>query len=678
MRDLDARASSRSLRARDRCPGRRSFSRLCGLGLAALLAVASVPAAAEIDEADLTSLDIEDLFDLEVTSLSKKSQRFTEAAAAIYVVSSDDIRRSGMRSIPEILRLVPGLQVARLSNNRWAISSRGFGSLFSDKMLVMIDGRSVYTPLFAGVYWDTVDTLLEDIDRIEVIRGPGGTLWGANAVNGVINIVTKNAKDTEGVLVTGGAGNIDRYVAGRGGIQIGDDLAVRGYAKYYNNADFKGGGGLPSHDDTDQGRGGFRLDWTPTDDDHLSVSGDLYKGDSDATVNTSFQLLGMTLKNTDTKVRGAHILGRYTHVFDEGNDAAIQMYYDRTERDDAMWEEWRNTFDLDLQHRFPLPLDSEVVWGLGYRYTDDDVDEGVATFSPDSRDENLYTGFVQGEIPLLDDMLRLTAGTKLEHNDHTGWEYQPSVRAAVIPNESNTVWAAVTRAVRTPARSNDNIQINQVGGIPVPDAVTGNPDSRSEKVWAYELGYRVQPMDAISFDVSAYYNDYDDLQTLEVRQLFPGTDIQFDNKMTGEGWGVEVYGSWRVLEWWKMQAWYTYADLNLDLDNDSQAAPLIPLGSEAVENGVPNHSFQIRSSMDLPYDTTMDVAFWWVDKVKALDIGAYERLDLRLAWMPIESLELAFVGQNLTQAKHQEWAHEFGYEGTRIPRTFYGALTWKY
>jgi len=657
----------------------RTLSRGLAVLLAALLSLAPVSALAEAEaEDDLASLDIEDLFDLEVTSLSKKSQRLTEAAAAIYVVSGDDIRRSGMRSIPEALRMVPGLQVARLSGNRWAISARGFGSLFSDKLLVMIDGRSVYTPLFAGVYWDTVDTMIEDVDRIEVIRGPGGTLWGANAVNGVINIVTKNANDTEGALVSGGAGNIDRFVSGRYGVKVNEDLAVRGYAKYFNNEDFKGNAGAPSHDETDQGRGGFRMDWTPTEDDHLTVSGDLYKGESDATVDSSFQLIPGTTLNTDTEVRGAHILGRFTHVFEEGHDAAVQMYFDRTERDDAMWEEWRNTFDLDLQHRFQAPLESEVVWGLGYRYTDDDVDEGVAGFNPDSRDENLYTGFVQGELPLFEDILRLTAGTKLEHNDHTGWEYQPSVRAAVIPNQMHTVWGAVTRAVRTPARSNDNLQINQVGGIPIPDAVRGNPDSRSEKVWAYEMGYRVQPMDTVSLDVSGYYNDYDDLQTLEVRQLFPGTDIQFDNKMTGEGWGVEVYGSWRVLDWWKMQAWYTYADLNLDLDNDSQAQPLIPLGSEAVEDGVPNHSFQIRSSMDLPYDTAVDVAFWWVDEVEALNIGSYERLDLRLGWMPIESLELSFVAQNLTQAKHQEWAHEFGYSGTRIPRTFYGALTWKH
>ncbi len=664
--------------------GTRPTSQLVlGCLLALVLSVGLAPGLAlaeKAEEADLADLDIEDLFDLEVTSLSKKAQRFTEAAAAIYVVSGDDIRRSGMRSIPEALRLVPGLQVARLSGNRWAISARGFGSLFSDKLLVLIDGRSVYTPLFAGVYWDTVDTLIEDIDRIEVIRGPGGTLWGANAVNGVINIVTKNAKDTQGALVTGGAGNVDRYGAGRFGGKIGEDLSYRGYAKYYNNAKFKGEDGVRAHDQTEQGRGGFRVDWAPNDENHLTVEGDLYKGHSDATVDTAFGLVPGFETRTDTEVKGAHILGRFSHVFSDGNDAAFQAYFDRTERDDVMWEEWRNTVDLDFQHRFPVPIGvpSEIMWGLAYRYTEDDVDEGVATFDPDHRDENLYTGFLQAEVMLFEDVLRLTAGTKAEHNDHTGWEFQPTARAAVIPSATQTIWASWTRAVRTPARSNDDLRVNAVGPIPTPDGIRGNPDSKSERVYAYEAGYRIQPIETVSLDVSAYYNDYDKLQTLEVIALAPIPDIEFDNKMSGQGWGVEVYGSWRPLAWWKLQAWYTYAELKLDLDNDSLAQPLIPLGSEAVEDGVPSNSFQIRSSFDLPYDTQFDAALWWVDKVKALNVGSYERLDFRLGWKPIESVELAFVAQNVSRGKHKEWAHEFGYQGTQIPRTFYGAVTWTY
>lgn len=670
-------------RTRTSHSGSRPTHRIAIACLAALVLASGLgPSAAHAagGDTDLAELDIEDLFDLEVTSLSKKAQRFTEAAAAIYVVSGDDIRRSGMRSIPEALRMVPGLQVARLSGNRWAISARGFGSLFSDKLLVLIDGRSMYTPLFAGVYWDTVDTLIEDIDRIEVIRGPGGTLWGANAVNGVINIVTKNANQTQGVLVSGGAGNIDRFGAGRFGGKLGEDLAYRGYAKYYNNPHFKAENGVPAHDATEQGRGGVRFDWAPTDDDQLTLEGDYYYGHSDATVDTSFALFPDTYARTDTKVQGGHVLGRYAHAFSDGNDLAFQAYYDRTERDDAMWEEWRNTVDLDFQHRFPIPVEvpTEIMWGLGYRYTEDDVDEGLATFDPDHRDENLYTGFVQGELVLFDDILRLTAGTKAEHNDHTGWEFQPTVRTAVVPSESQTLWASFTRAVRTPARSNDDLQINQVGGLPVPNAVRGNPFSKSEKVYAIEGGYRLQPIETVSLDLAGYYNIYDDLQTLEVNQLAPVPDIQFDNKMHGKGWGVEVYGSWRPLDWWKLQAWYTYAELKLSLDNDSLAQPLIPLGSEAVEDGVPSNSFQIRSSFDLPYDTEFDTAFWWVDKVKALNIGSYERLDLRLGWKPIESLELAFVAQNVTDGKHREWAHEFGYVGTQIPRSFYGALTWTY
>lgn len=651
---------------------------VCLLVLLLSIGLGPIAALAEpTDDTDLAELDIEDLFDLEVTSLSKKAQRLNEAAAAVYVVSGDDIRRSGMRSIPEALRLVPGLQVSRLSGNRWAISARGFNSLFSDKLLVLIDGRSVYTPLFAGVYWDTVDTLIEDIDRIEVIRGPGGTLWGANAVNGVINIVTQDAKQTQGALLAGGAGNIDRFGAGRWGGSVGENAAYRVYVKYFDNENFKGTGGLPAHDKTDQGRGGFRVDWTPTEDDHLTLQGDAYKGDSDGTVDSDFGLLPDNSVTTDTDVKGAHVLGRFTHAFSERQDAAVQLFFDRTERDDVMWEEWRNTVDLDVQHRFPAFFSSEIVWGFGYRYTDDDVDEGVAGFSPDNRDENLYTAFVQSEIPFFGDKVRLTTGTKMEHNDHTGFEFQPTVRGAWVPNEHHTLWASFTRAVRTPARSNDNLQINQVGGIPLPNAVQGNPGSDSEKVLAYEAGYRMKPTERISLDLSAYYNDFDDIQTLEVTSLLPA-DIDFDNKMHGRGWGVEVYGSWRPVDWLKLQAWYAYTKLDLKLDDDSLAQPLIPLGSEAVEDAAPRHTVQLRSSFDLPYDTEFDAGFWYVDEIEALGIPAYERLDLRLAWEPVESLELSFVAQNVTDRSHREWDTEFGYQGTRIPRTFYGAVTWRH
>jgi iron complex outermembrane receptor protein len=647
---------------------------LCVLGLSPAVAMA------EEDETDLTELDIETLFDLEVTSLSKKAQRLTEAPAAIYVLSGEEIRRSGLRSIPEALRLVPGLQVSRLSGNRWAISARGFNSLFSDKLLVMIDGRSVYTPLFAGVYWDTVDTLIEDIDRIEVIRGPGGTLWGANAVNGVINIVTKQAKDTQGALVSGGYGNIDRFASGRWGGKVGEHVAYRGYAKYYNNENFDGDANARAHDKSDQGRGGFRVDWTPPSGDHLTVQGDLYRGDSDGTVDNDLGLLpGVGLVETDTEVKGANILSRFSHPFGDGQEATVQLYYDRTQRDDAMWEEWRNTVDLDAQHRFPAPLSTEWVWGFGYRYTDDDVDEGVADFSPDNRDENLYSAFVQGELPLFENQLRLTAGTKMEHNDHTGFEFQPTARAAYVPNDWNTLWFSFTRAVRTPSRSNDDIQINALGPIPIPDGVHGSHASKSEKIYAYEAGYRIEPVERLSFDVSGYYNDFKDLVSLEVIDLNPATlDIEFDNKMYGWGWGVETYATWRPLDWLNLQAWYSFTHLHLNLKNSSNAQPLIPLGSKAVEKAAPRHTFQLRSSFDLPYDTRFDAGFWFVDEVKVLNLSAYERLDLRLAWRPIESLELSVTGQNLTEKNHREWGTEFGYLGTRIPRTVYGAVTWEY
>lgn len=447
------------------------------LSLAVTLAPASVVLADSIsgDEiADLAEMDIEDLFDIEITSLTKSSQRLSETPAAIFVVTNEDLRRSGVRSIPEALRMVPGLQVARISGNRWAISSRGFNSIFSDKMLVMIDGRSVYTPLYAGVYWDVQDTLLEDIDRIEVIRGPGGTLWGANATNGVINIVTKSATETTGGLVTGGGGKTETGFAGvRYGHSFGDVGAARAFFKFDQRSESERSGpenvippsSIPEDpfDGTKSYRAGFRSDWDLTDKDHLTVQADGYRGWSDTGIRSVLHTYSpvaplLPASTTTSNTKGGNVLARWTHTFSDSQDMTLQFYYDNTQRADAVWEEKLNTWDVDFNHHADFFLGTEVTWGLGYRrFNDEMVDGFEVQWRPPSKNQNLFTGFVQFEGSFFDDRLSVYLGTKAENNDTTGWEFQPSIRGAFNPAENQTVWASVTRAVRTPSRSTDDM-----------------------------------------------------------------------------------------------------------------------------------------------------------------------------------------------------------------------------
>lgn len=626
---------------------------------------------------ELADLSLEDLMEVEVTSPSKRAERLGEASAAVYVITNEEIRRSGLNSIPELLRLVPGLAVAQIDASHWAVTSRGFNNQFANKLLVLIDGRTVYTHLFSGVFWDVQDVLLEDIDRIEVIRGPGGTLWGANAVNGVINIITKSAKETHGALASGGGGTLTGpFGHARYGASLGDNVHMRGYVKYFDRNEFENDSGGGAHDQWHMTRGGFRMDWDASTTDLLTVQGDYYGG------QTHYELLTLTPGKDD--LSGGNILSRWRHTFSPRSDLSLQLYYDRTDRDARfLLKEVRNTFDVELEHHLKVASIHDVVWGLGYRLLNDDITNRAVVFTPDSRTDNLVSGFIQDQIPLFDDRVQLTIGSKLEHNNYTGFEYQPSIRGLWKVHPRHRLWAAISRAVRTPSRADDDVAFLYPSGPPPAPTLLfqGDPNFHSEKLIAYELGYRVQPRDDLTFDLATYYNDYDDLRTTEIGSTplpsppFPPFTLPapFGNKASAIGYGVELGADWNVTRYWKLSASYTFMELDVDRD-ESSTDPRVA-GSEA---DTPIHQAQFRSRLNLPRNFEFDTNLFWVDNVHNQNVGSYPRLDLRLGWRPIEHVELSLVGQNLTEGRHPEFGNGFFSLRSQVPRSVYGQVTLRY
>jgi iron complex outermembrane receptor protein len=635
---------------------------------------------------DLTELSIEDLMNIEVTSAAKKAEKLSEVAAAVFVITPEDIRRSGVTTIPEALRMVPGLQVARVDANQWAISARGFNEGIANKLLVLIDGRSVYTPMFSGVLWDVQDTLLEDIDRIEVIRGPGGALWGANAVNGVINIITKRASETQGGLLATGGGTEEHGFAGvRYGDALGENGHYRVYAKWFDRDESPGG-----NDDWRMTRMGFRADWDLGEWDAVTVQGDYYDGRIGE--RSAVPILTPPFSETfdsDSPVCGGNVLCRWQREFSEDSDLILQLYYDHTERDSVTLRDEVDTVDLDLQHRLPSGSRHDILWGLGYRSIVDDVTlTSAVSLDPVSRDHDLLSAFVQDEITLVEDRLDLTLGSKFEHNDYTGFEVQPSARVAWQPNEREAAWAAISRAVRTPSRIEHDARVN-LAVLEVPGAGTGlvsvlpSPDMESEELVAYELGYRTQASDWLFLDVAGFCNRYDSLRTVEPGEPFlelsPSPPhlvlpVSLGNKMSGETHGVELAAQWQPVDWWRVDAAYSYLRMSLHLDADSGDT-----SSLQAEGQSPRNQFSLRSMMDLPGDLEFD---WWlryVDGLDALDLDSYVGLDLRLGWRPSEDLELSIVGQNLLESHDLQFAPALLLnEATRAERGVYADVTWRF
>ncbi|MCD6394088.1 MAG: TonB-dependent receptor, partial [Planctomycetes bacterium] len=511
-------------------------------------------------------MPIEELMNVEVTTVSKQDDTLFKTPAAVTVLTSEDIRRSGHQSIPEVLRMVPGIHVAKIDSNKWAITSRGFNHMYAGKLLVLIDGRSVYTPLFSGVYWDVQDVMLEDVERIEVIKGPGGTLWGANAVNGIINIITKNAGDTQGTLVTGGMGTEERAFSSlRHGGKLGENACYRAYVKYFDRDEAVYANGSHANDRSDALRGGFRIDWDKGQD-HVTLQGDLYDGHSAQRIRLTSP--GLNFQRDDNPdVSGWNVLTRWTRRYSDSSDMSLQFYYDRTERYAINLGESRDTFDVDFQHRFQLLDGHNLIWALGYRHTGDNIDNTyTVAFSPSSRDDTLFTGFVQDEIAIVDDLLKLIVGTKVEKNDYTDYEFQPSARLLWTPDERNTFWTAFTRAVSTPSRCYTDMTM-KFNEIPVAMQFTGNPGLKSQEVKSYELGYRVTPKENVFLDCSLFYNEYDRLFAQENNPT--ALDQIYDNTLYGETYGAETAAHWRVSQDWRLAGGCSFLKMQMHTEPSS-------------------------------------------------------------------------------------------------------------
>jgi iron complex outermembrane receptor protein len=631
--------------------------RAAGLALWLALGLAP-PAAAEAPAtaSDLKSLSIEELMQIDVTSVSRRSERFSRVAAALTVITQEDLRRSGVTSLPDALRLVNSLHVARSTQGSWAVSARGFNSTTADKLLVLIDGRSVYTPLFAGVFWDVQDTMLEDVERIEVIRGPGATLWGANAVNGIINIITKRAEDTQGGLVTAGGGTEERaFGAVRWGGALGKAGHYRVYGKAFDRDPMVFVNGAESGDPMQMKQGGFRGDWRTSEADSFTFQGDAYGGE-----------LGQAGR-PDTDLDGGNLLGRWSRHSSERSDLEMQVYLDRTHRKiPNQFEEHRDTWDVDLQHHVQLGARHDVVWGGGVRRTEDRVGNSAAlAFVPDRDRRDLFSLFAQDEIGLREDRLHLTLGTKLEHNESTGLEVQPNVRFAWTPDDRRTFWGAVSRAVRTPTRLDEDLELSAFGRA----FLRGSREFESEKVIASELGYRVQSRPGLSFDAAAFYNVYDDLRSQESA---PGSPIVLGNKLNAETWGIELRSNFQILPWWRGQTGYSFLDKHLHFDPESTDR-----SAGQGEGNDPQHRFGVRSMMDLPGGVELDTWLRWVSSLPSPEVPGYVTLDVHLGWQAGRRLELALVGRDLLEGRHAEFGPATA-SREEVERSLYGKATWSF
>ncbi len=646
---------------------------------------------------DFTQLSLEELMDVEITSASKKRQKLSSVPSAIFVLTQEDLRRSGMTSIPEALRLVPGLEVARLTANKWAISSRGFNGQYANKLLILIDGRSVYTPLFAGVYWDVQDVLLEDVDRIEVIRGPGGTIWGANAVNGIINIITKTAHETQGMMVVAGGGNLEQgFGAVRYGGKVGDDFAFRMYGKYFNRDNFSLSTGRSAVDEWSQGRFGFRSDWTPSLDNTVTIQGDIYDGRSDQQISTTTLVPATSSSVFNTaKVRGGNILTRWTHMFSSLSELTIQVYYDRTQRREVTIDIDRDTIDFDIHHNFSVGSSHDMQWGIGYRYSQDVIGNTFTiALDPKRFALQIFNGFIQDTITLIPEKLRIIAGTKVSSNSYSGLEYQPNGRVIWNLHSQHTLWGAVSRAVRLPSRIERDGRTNvaATSGIPFPTVVSlmNNDNFKPEEVLAYELGYRSVPLSTVSIDIATFYNVYRHLLTTESQTpLLEATPSpthlvipnQFQNRMNGNSYGVEIVSKWNVTQDWSLTGNYTWQRLRLRSD----ASSLNATASNATGND-PKHQFKIRSTYDLPHNLEFDSGVYFVSQLPNLGIQSYTRVDARLGWKPTDEIEISLVGQNLFDSQHPEFAGGSGVGGgsiggataSEVPRSGYLKMTGKF
>jgi iron complex outermembrane receptor protein len=637
----------------------------------------------------LKALSLEELSQIEVTTPSKEPVKAFQTPAAVFVITGEDIRRSGATCIPEALRLAPGVEVARIDASTWAIGIRGFGSNLTRSVLVLIDGRTVYTPLFDGTYWDVQDTMMEDIDRIEVIRGPGGTIWGPNAVNGVINVITKSAKETKGTLVSAGGGNVEQgFLNARYGGGNGDDFNYRIYGKGFTRGPEYHQDGQ-NFDDWRAAQAGFRMDWQEGSRDTVTLQGDVYDEEAGERVEaTSYTPPYSQIIDANALLSGENVMARWERVVNDGNDIHLQAYWDRTDRQEANFAEIRNTFDIDFLQRVRLPFHQQVSWGLGARVdpVDDTVVASGLQFLPLKRTDYLVTGFVQDEIGLVDRRLSLIVGTKLVRTNFTGVGPQPSARLLWTPSEKQTVWAAFTHALRTPSDSEEDFYLlgyveTLANGTPFFARFNPNPHFAPEQLNGSELGYRRFFGPQLYIDIAGYYNHYHDLFSEDIvggpylednpappHLLLPA---QFANGLLAYTKGVEIAPEWRPVSFCRLRGSYSYLHMDVYRTADSENVE----NPATVSGSSPQHQVSVQSAFDLSKRLQLDLAYRYVSALPGQLVPAYSTGDARLGWRFNPQLELSFVGQNLFQPWHVEDGGDPG-PLIGIRRSVYARLTW--
>jgi iron complex outermembrane recepter protein len=586
---------------------------------------------------DLKRLSIEELAQIDVTSVSRRAEKLSATAAAVSVIESDDIYRSGVTNLAETLRLADAVDVARVNSSTWAASVRGFTSNPANKLLVLMDGRSVYSPLTSGTFWDVQDTLLADVDRVEVIRGPGGATWGANAVNGVISVISKNAAATIGDYVSVAAGSDEHvYAAARHGGRAGAG-AYRIYGKYRQRGpQLFTDTGKDAGDPVQFGQGGFRIDSGSQGRTTWFVQGDAYRGTN-----------GFS-DRPDGDVAGGNVLSRWMRAFSGTSVFQAQAYYDGTYRKVPLqFTETRHTADLDLQQHLTLGRRHNLVFGGAARVSRGD-DVGIAGFffEPEIRTNSLLSLMAQDEITITPDRVYLILGSKFERNDFTGFEAQPTIRGRWTPDPRQTAWAAVSRAVRLPTRLDTDLRLIDVATRRL--TLTGSEDFKPEEVVAYEAGYRVRPLSLLSLDIAAFSNRYDQLRSTELT-FAPLPLIVLDNLLNARTRGFEAAGTVQPVSAWRVHGSYAYLHKVLTFDPGSR-----DVYHGAVEGNDPSHLLSIRSSLDLPRGTAFDVYFRHSGSRPEPVVRAYSEIDLRVGWAPRAGWDLSLVGQNLLHPRHSE------------------------
>ncbi|PYS95523.1 MAG: TonB-dependent receptor, partial [Acidobacteria bacterium] len=557
-----------------------------------------------------------------------------------------------------------------------------FTSTLSRSLLVLIDGRSVYSPLFAGVYWDAQDVVLNDIERIEVIRGPGATLWGANAVNGVINVITKSARATEGTYTSVRAGNEERLLAtARYGGRTSGGVSFRTYAKYSSrDAAFHPDG--DNFDAWQMAHVGFRADADPGDRDHVTVQGDLYDAtEGQRTVVTTYSAPFMQTVRDDTTLSGGNLLGQWKRRLHEGSDTSLQFYYDRTNRHTPTFIEDRDTLDLEFQHHLLVASRHDLLWGAGYRWTSGRTG-GVSTiqFLPADRTDDVLNAFVQDEIRLVPSRWTLTLGSKFEHNDYSGFNYQPNARLLFSPAPKHVFWSAVSRALRVPSRVEADLSVTALLEPFTPTFIRlqGNKDFEPERLNAYEMGYRTQPMEHLFLDLSLFYDDYTRLLSLETGASFTETSpapshsvvpIVLGNGIGAAAHGAELAFAWRPVASWRLSGSYSFLSMNLTAAENSTDATTAP----GTEGSNPRHLASLRSSLDLPRSFALNLTLRYVSGLPSQKVDGYTEADLSISRRLTKGLEIALSGQNLLSPHHAEFGGGSG--GTiEVERSVYGRL----